>query len=241
MTKGTERREAVARLVDPNAWATIDEIRAVATRWSTFEREDIQQHVAEMRVQIAQFSESSLSRADEIDKLYAPLVSSEEASQSQPGYDGESAASVSAEPSAAFTPGPWHLCHHLRSLEDDAACPCGYRGGIWGSDEEHIICEMGGADHPGEEGLSPARYDRQTELANARLIAAAPDAMAALVQAVEAEEWRRDNGERYIQRTITVGRAAIAKALVASTARLPDSPSVSQDEPAPNPPEGTPE
>lgn len=78
------------------------------------------------------------------------------------------------------TPGPWGLCHHLQSAEKDAACPCGYRGGIWGPDGEHIICEMGSTETEGQEGLSPARYDRPTELANALLIAAAPDMLAAL-------------------------------------------------------------
>lgn len=66
-----------------------------------------------------------------------------------------------------YTPGPWKLCHHLQSKEKDQSCSCGYRGGIWGSDEEHIVCEIGGdSDSP--------RYNRDTELANAQLIAAAP-------------------------------------------------------------------
>lgn len=77
--------------------------------------------------------------------------------------------------SGEHTPGPWHLCHHLKSAEKDKSCSCGYRGGIWGSDEGHIVCEIGSYAVPGEEALSPPRYDRPTELANARLIAAAPD------------------------------------------------------------------
>lgn len=76
---------------------------------------------------------------------------------------------------AGHTPGPWHLCTHLQSAEKDAACPCGYRGGIWGSDQEHLICEMGSTVTIGQEGLEPARYPRPTELANARLIVAAPE------------------------------------------------------------------
>lgn len=79
-----------------------------------------------------------------------------------------------------FTPGPWKLCRHLQSAEKDAACPCGYRGGIWGADGEHIVCEMGSTATPGQEGLEPPRYERPTELANAALIAAAPDLYAAL-------------------------------------------------------------
>ena len=73
------------------------------------------------------------------------------------------------------TPGPWKLCHHLRSPEGDKQCPCGYRGGIWGGDGEHIVCEIGPTIVPGQEGLEGGRYPREVELANARLIAAAPD------------------------------------------------------------------
>jgi hypothetical protein len=69
------------------------------------------------------------------------------------------------------TPGPWHLCAHL---EDHDKCSCGYRGGIWGSDREHIICEMGSVATLDQEGLEPPRYPREVEFANARLIAAAP-------------------------------------------------------------------
>jgi len=77
------------------------------------------------------------------------------------------------------TPGPWHLCRHLQSLEADAACPCGYRGGIFGGDEAGMVCEMGSTVIPGEEGLEAPRYPRPVELANARLIAAAPELLAA--------------------------------------------------------------
>jgi hypothetical protein len=78
------------------------------------------------------------------------------------------------------TPGPWHRCFHLESAENDASCSCGYRGGIWGPDEEHTICEMGSTLIKGEEGLCPPRYPRDVELANGRLIAAAPDLLEAL-------------------------------------------------------------
>lgn len=86
------------------------------------------------------------------------------------------------------TPGPWHLCRHLQSIEKDRECPCGYRGGIWGSDEEHIVCEMGSTEIKGEEGLCPPRYPREVELANARLIAAAPDLLAAVTQFLKAHD-----------------------------------------------------
>lgn len=78
------------------------------------------------------------------------------------------------------TPAPWILCHHLQSKENDESCSCGYRGGIWGNDEEHMICEMGSTSTIGEEALAPPRYDRDIELANARLIVAAPEMLAEL-------------------------------------------------------------
>lgn len=71
-----------------------------------------------------------------------------------------------------FTPGPWRLCAHLR---DHDKCPCGYRGGIWGADGGHIVCEMGSEPTPGQEGLEPPRYPREVEFANAHLIVTAPE------------------------------------------------------------------
>jgi hypothetical protein len=87
---------------------------------------------------------------------------------------------------STHTSGPWVLCFHLESAENDASCPCGYRGGIWGADQERMICEMGSTVTPGQEGMEPARYDRATELCNARLIAAAPTMLDALRAADEA-------------------------------------------------------
>ncbi len=72
------------------------------------------------------------------------------------------------------TPGPWKLCHHLQSKKQDDACPCGFPGDIWGSDGEHVVCTMGPMHIPGEESCSPPGYPRNIELANAKLIAAAP-------------------------------------------------------------------
>ena len=95
----------------------------------------------------------------------------------------------------AFTPGPWELCQHLKSLEDDAARPCGYRGVVFGPhrDEAMAICQPGHELPRDEEqwGSEPGRYDRATELANMRLIAAAPDlyaALAAMVALYDADE-----------------------------------------------------
>jgi hypothetical protein len=68
------------------------------------------------------------------------------------------------------TPGPWTRCFHLQSAENDASCPCGYRGGIWSGDGSLIVCEMGGDS--GGEGIGPPapRAERSAELANAALI-----------------------------------------------------------------------
>lgn len=79
---------------------------------------------------------------------------------------------------AKHTPGPWELCHHLRSIEEDAGCGCGYRGVIYGPDKNvaMAICQPGHDQAPpGQEGSEPNRYPREVEIANARLISAAPD------------------------------------------------------------------
>jgi hypothetical protein len=79
---------------------------------------------------------------------------------------------------AEATPGPWAVCQHLKSIEDDAACPCGYRGVIWGPEHDiaMAICQPG-HDRPWREeewGSEPGRYPREVEIANSQLIAAAP-------------------------------------------------------------------
>lgn len=81
-----------------------------------------------------------------------------------------------------FTPGPWSLCHHLQSVESDNACPCGYRGVVYGPcGDARAICQPGHEPAPkGEEGTEPERYPRETEIANAHLIASAPDLYGAL-------------------------------------------------------------
>lgn len=83
-----------------------------------------------------------------------------------------------------FTPGPWHVCQHLRSVEHDRACSCGYRGVIYGPDPDvdYAICQPGHDPAPqGQEGTEPGRYPRDVEIANAHLIAAAPSLYDALV------------------------------------------------------------
>lgn len=85
------------------------------------------------------------------------------------------------------TPGPWHLCQHLKSMECDQACKCGYRGVIFGPEHNvaMAICQPGHElpRHEEQWGSEPARYPREVELANAHLIAAAPDLLEALVKA----------------------------------------------------------
>lgn len=92
-------------------------------------------------------------------------------------------------------PGPWMLCHHLVSVEHDNSCPCGFRGQIT-SEGEFSVCEMGSTCTPGEEGLELPRYPRSKEIANAHLIAAAPDDISYLLVALaEARELLNDLSE----------------------------------------------
>lgn len=85
-----------------------------------------------------------------------------------------------------FTLGPWELCYHLKSIEHDKSCHCGYRGGIGNGD--YMICEMGSTQIQGEEGLELPRFDRETEIANAHLIAAAPELYGMLSAVLEGFE-----------------------------------------------------
>lgn len=84
----------------------------------------------------------------------------------------------------AATKGPWVRCHHLQSVEADKDCPCGYRGGIWGGDKEHVVCEMG----TGPEPDAAPRYERTQEIANSAFIEEArmdvPDLAASYREAV---------------------------------------------------------
>lgn len=133
----------------------------------------------------------------------------------------------------AATAGPWSLCQHLKSVEDDIACRCGYRGVIWGPDHDRAmaICQPGhDAEDPEQAGLAPERYPRPQEIANAAFIAAAnPATMLALLDLLEeaegALEWcvhtieamrptfvqAKDEGHAYHDQIADQARTTLAK------------------------------
>lgn len=95
-----------------------------------------------------------------------------------------------------FTLGPWSVCHHLNSKKDDDSCPCGYRGVVWGPDKNiaFAVCQPGhDPEITGEEGMGPARYSRDVEIANAHLIAASPTLYAALEELLKRTRFEDEN------------------------------------------------
>lgn len=86
------------------------------------------------------------------------------------------------------TPVPWSLCQHLKSVEDDAACKCGYRGVIFGPEHDvaMAICQPGHEKPRREEewGSEPASYPRAVEIANMQFIVHAVNNHDALVEAL---------------------------------------------------------
>lgn len=110
------------------------------------------------------------------------------------------------------TPGEWTLCAHMAGTDPD--CECGYMGNVWAKDEETIVAFMGHCHPHGDDAVacngSNLVHDLETRMANARLIAAAPELLKALeslvldVQAYPA--WERPC------HAVDVARAAIQKA-----------------------------
>lgn len=86
--------------------------------------------------------------------------------------------------SIGHTPGPWEPCYHWRHPN----CPCGtHRGYVWDSTGDRVIAQMGCDRSDGEQV-----YDepgKQEARANAHLIAAAPDLLAACKAALGAFEF----------------------------------------------------
>jgi hypothetical protein len=110
----------------------------------------------------------------------------------------------------------------LRSVECDAACPCGYRGVIFGADGGGV-CQPGHDIVPGEEGLEPHNYPRAQQIADANRIVAAVNGTAnlstealeagvvdKLVEALEAiagNSWRDQSRARFVARAaLTLAR-----------------------------------
>jgi len=93
------------------------------------------------------------------------------------------------------TPGPWVVCQHLKSVEADQACTCGYRGVIFGPEQDipMAICQQGhDQELDGQEGLGPQNYPREVQIANGRWIAAAnPTAILELITELKACEAAR--------------------------------------------------
>lgn len=130
------------------------------------------------------------------------------ASQNQPGDAPESAVTTS-EPSAAFTPGPWLVersddGHDIRMA---SAIACG-----WDHESHHLIEYHHGVEADQDDG---GEQFAEAE-ANARLIAAAPDLLEALI---EAEDILDDltgaddlSDDSELHGTLRKVRAAIAKA-----------------------------
>lgn len=134
--------------------------------------------------------------------------------RNQPGYDAQERASADAEPSAAFTPGPWTYIDATKVASMQYSDRCVIKAG------DRQIASFSWNDN---SPWFPAKLASQ---ANARLIAAAPDLFAALKQIEDllafhdgsaapehdgAQPTVRINGEDHRAALATV-RAALAKA-----------------------------
>ena len=120
---------------------------------------------------------------------------------------------------AKHTPAPWQLCAHLAKHDE---CTCGYRGSIWGADEETIVCEMGSSPDIDNEGRVAGhcqpQADRPTQLADAAFIVRAVNAHDDLVEAlrglIEActAEFNEKGAGGYALARLSDARTALAKA-----------------------------
>lgn len=118
-------------------------------------------------------------------------------SQSRPGYDAQERASADAEPSAAFTPGPWFYR------------PQPYDDWGWVRDGNGRMVAQARAPEAGE--LEDYRAsDTDPYEANARLIAAAPDLYEALKSLRDSMVTYRKEIE--IEDWIEIAEAALAHA-----------------------------
>ena len=88
------------------------------------------------------------------------------------------------------TPGPWDLCQHLKSVDADNACSCGYRGVVFGPEHDVAMAVFQpGHERPVREeewGSEPPRYPREVEIANSHLIVALVNNLPAILSALEA-------------------------------------------------------
>lgn len=93
---------------------------------------------------------------------------------------------------AKATPPGLKLCTHLADDGADDKCKCGYRGGVWTADGEHILFTMGEPVSEKFPGLEAPRIDRPTEIASARLLVAAYDALPGLLDTIDTLTAERD-------------------------------------------------
>ena len=85
----------------------------------------------------------------------------------------------------AATPGPYKACFHLESKENDESCPCGYRGGVWSTKADAIICEMGGSKNEMGDLVDPQGDREQIRKDGQYLAAANPQAVLGLIARIE--------------------------------------------------------
>jgi hypothetical protein len=86
------------------------------------------------------------------------------------------------------TQAPWHVCQHLKSVEADAACSCGYRGVVFGPDEDVAYAVMQpGHEKPRREeewGSEPPSYPRPQQIADMQLVALLRNNLPAIMAAL---------------------------------------------------------